>query len=1265
MPRPHKIGYLDSAAVLLALTFLAGSPSFALTDPAPSDDAPQAATAFAVESDAQASPKADGAKQASAKLVESYGKIPLHFEPNQGQTDAQVKFLARGPGYALFLTPTDAVLSLTATKRPEGEARDPRDRGPLEQALVRMHLEGANPKARIEGLEPLPGKSNYLVGNDLKKWRTDISNYAKVRYKEIYPGIDLVFYGNPRQLEYDFVVKPGADPAQIRLQLTSDSAPEGAKAAELQDGNLVLRTALGELRFNKPILYQEADGARHEIAGGFVLLPAQGDEANKVQRLGFEVAAYDANRPLTIDPTLVYSTYLGGNLTDIGWAIAVDSSGNAYVTGQTASVAFPCAPSGSTPAPAWVSPACPSGVPADLAFLPRPKSTGTDIIITKLNSTGSALVYSTHLGGSGVDIGWAIAVDGSGNAYVTGETSSSNFPCVPAVTSLMVDCPAADKTDATLPRKLFSGVDAFVAKINSTGNALTYSTYLGGSGTDIGYGIAVDGSGNAYVTGETDSTPTAAPGTTANFPCLPAVTSGSVADCPAVQPAAPTLPRTRSAGGVIEAFVAKINSAGTALLYSTYLGGAIGTDRGYAIALDGSGNAYVTGRTDSTDFPTWPSPALYGANAGGIDAFVAKINNTTPPALGFSTYLGSAGTDIGWGIKVDSSSNVYVAGETAGVFPTLNAAQPVIGGGIDAFVTKINSGGASLAYSTYLGGSGTDIGFAIAVDGGGKAHVTGRTSSSAATFPLVTPIQGINQGGVDAFITKFTSTGTFQYSTFYGGGGTDIGNAIAVDSSCNAYVTGSTLSGATTAPPSLTTTAPTGFTAYDSGCGTDTPADCDAGAASDAFVLKIQPDSGDTCSSAPPPPGNPTLTIDGLGTGTGTVSATTPTISCTSTAGADTGTCSGTVTSGNTVTLTAAAASGSTFAGWTGGGGTCASAPTVSPCITAAITTNTTVQATFTSPAITVTGAGTGTGTVSATTPTISCTSTAGVTTGTCVAQVTSGNMVTLTAVAAPGSTFGGWTGTATGSCTGTISSCTTAAITTSTTVQATFTSTTPPPGGGPFNLTASTSGASGIILSGDSKIVAFSGTSPCGPLCLASYASGTGVALNAIAQVDSIFSSWTAGPCSGLATNPCTATMSAATTATANFATSADIGGPRVTATVNGLPGTGNVITSSPVSVQYTLRQCATELYVLVNAPPMGIGWSYLNSAGTAIAVPAALSGVTPYRVLQGDGVYSLFSGPAPLGIYELLLACDSTNNGGLTVDPSLVFTRFYVTVQ
>jgi hypothetical protein len=275
------------------------------------------------------------------------------------------------------------------------------------------------------------------------------------------------------------------------------------------------------------------------------------------------------------------------------------------------------------------------------------------------------------------------------------------------------------------------------------------------------------------------------------------------------------------------------------------------------------------------------------------------------------------------------------------------------------------------------------------------------------------------------------------------------------------------------------------------------------------------------------------------------------------------------------------------------------------------------------------------------------------------LAQVASSTSVTLNAVANPGSTFGGWTGTATGSCTGTIPSCTTGPITTSTTVQATFTSTTPPPpGGGPFNLTASVSGASGIILSGDSKII-------CGSLCLASYTSGTGVALNAIAQVDSIFSTWTAGPCSGLATNPCTATMSAATTATANFATSADIGGPRVTATVNGLPGTGNVITSSPVSVQYTLRQCATELYVFVNAPPMGIGWSYLNSAGTAIAVPAALSGVTPYRTLQGDGVYTLFSGPAPVGVYELYLACDSTNNGGLTVNPSLVFTRFFVTVQ
>ena len=701
---------------------------------------------------------------ANARVIESYGKLPLSFEANQGQIDSDVKFLSRGSGYSLFLTSNEAVLSLKPTKPSrdrEGAVTQPRlpnETGPLapargsdrttkEPAVLRMKLAGANPSPQVSGVEELPGKSNYFIGNDATKWRTNVPTYAKVRYENVYPGIDLVYYGNQRQLEYDFVVAPGADPSTIRLAFpvsnpTRDSNPsrdsDGAvppRANQSPDrkggvalridpqGDLLLDPNATDLRLHRPVIYQEINGARQRIAGNFV--------TNNLNEVGFEVARYDASKPLIIDPVLSYSTYLGGSSSEQGYGIAVDSSGNAYVTGETYSTNFPTAN----------------------AFQPAYGGVNSEAFVTKLNATGSALVYSTYLGGSDQDMGRGIAVDSSGNAYVTGSTISTNFPTANAIQA-----------------RYGGNSDAFVTKLNATGSALVYSTYLGGSDIDSGSGIAVDSSGNAYVTGGTTST---------NFPKVNAFQS--------------------SYGGVGggccfgDAFVTKLNATGSALVFSTYLGGS-GGDAGVGIAVDSSGNAYVTGSTTSTNFPTANAfQAVFGggAPANGGDAFLAKIN-AAGSALVYSTYLGGSDVDGPNGIAVDSSGNAYVTGLTlSNNFPTANALQ--LGGG-SAFVTKLNAAGSALVYSTHLGGSGIlDQGAGIAVDSSGNAYVTGITFYS--NFPTVNAFQATYGGNGDVFLIKLDPAGSsLAYSTYLGGSGADYSYGIAVDSSGNAYVTGFTQS---------------------------------------------------------------------------------------------------------------------------------------------------------------------------------------------------------------------------------------------------------------------------------------------------------------------------------------------------------------------------------------------------------------------------------------------------------------------------------------
>ena len=448
-----------------------------------------------------------------------------------------------------------------------------------------MKLEGANPDPRIEGLEQLSTTSNYFSGSDPSDWRTNIPSFTRVRYAQVYPGIDMVYYGDQRRLEYDFVLAPGANPDTIQM------AFGGIEDFEINRmGELVLRTKQGNIRQSKPVAYQEANGVKEEVSVSYV--------PTGVDHVGFHVGAYDPTRPLIIDPVLTYSTYLGGSGFDQGYAIAVDSLGNAYVTGQTAAIDFPTTPG---------------------AF--QTNYGGGDAFVTKINPSGSALVYSTYLNGAS---GNGIAVDSAGNAYVTGEAETTNFPTTPSAFQ-------------TAPM----GFDTFITKLNAAGSALVYSARFGGNLDDFGRGIALDSAGNAYITGWT-------------------VCRSAICTFPTVNAFQPNY-----AGGNNDAFVTKINSSGSSLVYSTYLGGGKiinGTeDWGQGIAVDGAGSAYVTGYTFSPDFPV--TAGAFDTTRAGLDAFVTKF---TPDgaSLVYSTFLGGAGHEQGQGIAVDANGNAYVTGLT-------------------------------------------------------------------------------------------------------------------------------------------------------------------------------------------------------------------------------------------------------------------------------------------------------------------------------------------------------------------------------------------------------------------------------------------------------------------------------------------------------------------------------------------------------------------------------------------------------------------------
>ncbi|MBI3666576.1 MAG: SBBP repeat-containing protein [Acidobacteria bacterium] len=626
-----------------------------------------------------------------------------------------MRFLARLSGYRLLLTSTEAVLTLAQAAEHSRSEQSGR-------ATVRMRLLAANTNPEVEGLDRLSGTSNYFRGRDPKLWQTNIPNYARVRFRDVYPGVDLVYHGAGRQLEYDFVLAPGADPGVIRLAFDGAS-----KIGVDEQGDLALSTAHGDVVLRRPVVWQETKGVKREIAGRYAV--------KSWNEVGFEVSDYDASAPLVIDPVLVYSTYLGGSGNDEGLGIAVDAAGNAYVVGVTSSTNFPTMPG-------VVQPAFRGGGSLVTGF------PNGDAFVTKLNPTGTALVYSTYLGGSDDDIGSAIAVDAAGNAYITGETESTDFPTTGG---------ALQTTGAA---------NAFVTKLNPTGTALVYSTYLGGDAIDQGRAIAVDTAGNAYVTGSTSVGFSTTPGAF----------------------------QTTFGGPRDGAFVAKLNPTGTALVYSTYLGGSgdLG-EFGSGIAVDAAGNAYVTGSTYSANFPTTPGAyqtVFRGSPFVNTNAFITKVN-AGGSALVYSTYLGGSGGERGGDrasrIAVDAAGNAYVTGRTGSRdFPTTPGALRTTGfsspGFVDAFVTKLNATGTGLVYSTYLGGLSAFgfvvYGSGIAVGSDGSAYVTG-TSPVADDYSFV-------------FVGKLNASGAAFVSSTYGGSRSKAATDIAVDPAGNAYVTGST-----------------------------------------------------------------------------------------------------------------------------------------------------------------------------------------------------------------------------------------------------------------------------------------------------------------------------------------------------------------------------------------------------------------------------------------------------------------------------------------
>ncbi|MCP4631853.1 MAG: T9SS type A sorting domain-containing protein [candidate division Zixibacteria bacterium] len=703
---------------------------------------------FTVNTYAQISLDEPADKQA---ILSSLTSMPMVFTENQGQWGDKTLFKAEARGVTfyfckdevayLFMRNTDVLIEGGMAQLECGEGgglshdfQNEQSRYKKEAILIHAKFIGANPNPQIIAEDKLSHNFNYFYGSDPAKWCTNVPNYSSIVYKDIWQGIDLRYQGNDRRMKYDFIVNPGADISQIRVRY------EGAEGLSVApNGDLQTQTKFGPVSENIPLVYQESDGDKFELTGRYVL-----KENNE---FGFEVEEYNRSQTLVIDPELLYSTYLGGNSQDNGSGITVDASGNAYVIGSTYSTDFPIANpydssfnggyydvfvtkfsqtgdsliystfiGGSTNdagigifvdnlGNAYITGSTgSSNFPMVNAYDSSYNGGDYDGYVLKLSPDGDSLIYSTYLGGSFLDEGVDIVIDGSGNAYVNGWTTSPNFP-----------------TFNAYDNSRGGEYDVFVSKISPTGDSLIFSTYFGGNQYEGAGDIAMDGSENFYLTGTTFSS---------DFPTVEAFDS--------------------TLAGENDIFVSKFTSEGDSLIYSTYLGGN-NTEYGLGIAVNDSGNAYLTGWTNSSDFPTFN--AYDSSYNEGSDAFVTKFS-TTGDSLIYSTYFGGNEEESGRDIGINELGNIYIAGRTESTnLPLVDPYDDVLGGDWDGYVSKFSSDGNTLIYSTYFGGNNNEEVWGIAVDGSGNAYVTGYTRST--DYPTVNPYDDTLDDWNDAFVSKF------------------------------------------------------------------------------------------------------------------------------------------------------------------------------------------------------------------------------------------------------------------------------------------------------------------------------------------------------------------------------------------------------------------------------------------------------------------------------------------------------------------------------
>ena len=725
-------------ALLLALTLA--------PQPGPALGRTTTATPSALRS-AAALPSSDPAVQ--ARLEQTFGQLPLYFVENQGQVnecvayyiqgrDKTIYFTAEGVTFVLTdLTPQPPSLQERGSDLPLRVGEGLRERA-LQRWTVKLDFLGARPNVYPSGQDKTEAVISYFKGSP-DQWHTGLPTYARLVYPDLWPGIDLVYYGTANRLKYEFIVHPGADPAQIRL------AYRGATGVMLNTaGQLAVSTPLGGFTDDTPVAWQEIGGRRVPVPVAYALAETHLDpDLANPQSYTFRLGAYDPTLPLVLDPAvLVYCGYIGGNYEDWGYSIAVDGAGHAYVTGSTLS--------SQDTFPVTVGP--------DLIY-----NGNDDAFVAKVKADGTGLLYCGYIGGFAYDWGFGIAVDGDGNAYVTGATHSSE-----------ATFPVTEGPDLTYNGSLW---DAFVAKVKADGTGLVYCGYIGGSGDDVGYDIAVDGAGNAYVTGYTSSSE-------ATFP----VKIG---------------PDPTYNGGLWDVFVAKVKPDGTGLVYCGYIGGD-DRDDGHGIAVDEMGNAYVTGSALSSQatFPVTVGPDLT-YNGGWGDAFVAMVK-ADGTGLVYCGYIGGSGDDSGYCIAVDGAGHAYVTGYTSSseaTFPVAVGPDLIYNGNADAFVARVKADGTGLVYCGYIGGSGRDWGDGTAVDGAGNAYVTGATYSSETTFPVIMGPDLTYNGGDDGFVARVKADGTaFVYCGYIGGSGNDYGYDIAVDRVGHAYITGEAYSSEATFP---------------------------------------------------------------------------------------------------------------------------------------------------------------------------------------------------------------------------------------------------------------------------------------------------------------------------------------------------------------------------------------------------------------------------------------------------------------------------------